>query len=196
MKKLPDLPWFQVDNFFDMPLCQDKFVRSIIKKSRKHALDWISYKSQYINGFHRDTLKIPSEFCFVFRSTIYNLKYNSGLHLTEDELAKIGRWATVECKCKFFAPPDILKPHEREIFTTVWNVYDTKAEAMIKAAVLGYEQPQVFNRESEFPYYVNSLIDTNCCYSNTAIRIYRLMVLDGVMQPIKKFMKKKNKKVA
>ena len=73
------------------------------------------------------------------------------------------------------------------------KVFATKEEAILHAALLGFQQPQVFD-DFKLPDYAKRLLSfiegSGGSYVFPA-EVYRLMVLDGVMQPIEKFMKKK-----
>ena len=80
-----------------------------------------------------------------------------------------------------------------ETYKASIKVFATKEEAILHAALLGFQQPQVFD-DFKLPDYAKRLLSFIEGYGGSYVfpaEVYRLMVLDGVMQPIEKFMKKK-----
>lgn len=78
-----------------------------------------------------------------------------------------------------------------ENYVDTRKVFNTKEEAEIYAR-LQVKQPQVFDARKDMPSYVNYLL-TTCCGNGNYLyphRIYRLMVADGKLEPVKKYMKK------
>lgn len=73
------------------------------------------------------------------------------------------------------------------------KVFATKEEAILHATLLGFQQPQVFD-DFKLPSYVERLVSFIEGIGGVHVfpaEVYRLMVLDGVVEPIEKFMKKK-----
>lgn len=163
----------------------------------KHALDAIPQSSIFVKDFHKDVLKLPSEFCFIYPGRCCSLSTTMAVRLgiaNPNSRKKIWFLAIPRCVYK---PGSYTGEDEenkcRETYRTEIRVFSSKEEALINSDFLGTSSPQVFE-DSNLPKYASKLIHVfvegvGGCPLYPA-EVYRLMVLDGVVKPIKKFMKK------
>jgi hypothetical protein len=169
----------------------------------KHALDTIPQSSIFVKDFHKDALKLPSEFCFIYPGRCCSLSTTMAKRLgiaNPDSRKKIWFLAVPRCVYK----PASWSGNEednkcRETYRTSISVFPSKEVAIVNSVLLGTVSPQIFEDYSSLPKYAYKLIrafveGVGGCPLYPA-EVYRLMVLDGVVKPIKKFMKK-DKKVA
>lgn len=162
----------------------------------KYALDLIPSSSVHIKNFHRDSLNLSTEYCFIYptKGCYYGDSVAQIIGTTPSSRKKV--WACSVSRCCYEKEAH-WKECCSEMYKSSINVFATKEEAILHAALLGFPQPQVFD-DFKFPSYAKRLVSyiegVGGAYVFPA-EVYRCMVLDGVMQPIKKFMKN-NKKVA
>ena len=163
----------------------------------KHALDTIPQSSIYVKDFHKDVLKLPSEFCFIYPGRCCSLSTTMAIRLgiaNRNSRKKVWFLAIPRCVYK----PASWSGNEednkcRETYRTSIRVFLSKEEAIINSELLGTVSPQIFE-DSSIPKYAYKLIHVfvegvGGCPLYPA-EVYRLMVLDGVVKPINKFMKK------
>ena len=169
----------------------------------KHALDTIPQSSIYVKDFHKDVLKLPSEFCFIYPGRCRSLSTTMAVRLgIANPYSRKKVWFLAIPRC-VYKPASWSGNEEdnkcRETYTTAIRVFSSKEEAIINSVLLGTVSPQIFE-DFSLPKYASKLIHVfvegvGGCPLYPA-EVYRLMVLDGVVKPIKKFMKKKDKKIA
>lgn len=170
-----------LDTFFDDPF----------NRQNDKALDMIPYSSKWIKGFHKDSLNLLSEYCLVYptKGCRYGEARAKAVGATPGSRKKV--WACSVSRC-VYEKEAYWKDHCSEMYKATTKVFPTKEEALLHAAVLGFAQPQVFE-DFKLPDYATSLLGylegIGGSYTFPA-EIYRVMVLDGRMKPIKKFMKK------
>lgn len=170
-----------LDTFFDDPS----------NRQNDRALDLIPYSSKWIKGFHKDSLNLLSEYCFVYptKGCRYGEARAKAVGATPGSRKKV--WACSVSRC-VYEKEFHWKDHCSEMYKATTKVFPTKEEALLHAAVLGFAQPQVFE-DFKLPDYATSLLGYLEGVGGTLTfpaEIYRVMVLDGRMKPIKKFMKK------
>ena len=164
----------------------------------KNALDLIPSSSKCIKNFHKDSLNLLSEYCFVYptKGCYYSDKVAQAIGVEPSSRKKV--WACSVSRC-CYEKEALWKEYCSERYKASIKVFATKEEAILHATLLGFQQPQVFD-DFEIPGYAKRLVSFIEGFGGVSLfpaEVYRCMVLDGVMQPIKKFMKKKNnKKVA
>lgn len=156
----------------------------------KYALDLIPETSIHIKNFHKDELKLSSEYCFVFPT--------KGCYFSEHTAEVIGAtpksrkkiWACAVSKC-VYEKKMYSDVSASEMYKTSIEVFDSKEQAIIHATLIGFLQPQVFNT-LELPSYVKLLLRFIVGTGGTTIfsaEVYRHMVLSGFIPPIKKFIR-------
>lgn len=164
------------------------------------VLDLLPSGTQRIHSFGKDSLKLPEKFCFVFPTHPFKFGEHIANQLGIDYThPRKTIWAVASYELKWFEKRwSNGEPNNYEMYDSSWKIFSSLEEAMIYAK-LDNRQPQVLENPYDAPNYIQYLLG-NCCGNGNILfpyKIYRLMVADGVMQPIKKFIKKKNdKKVA
>lgn len=171
--------------FFDNP-SQSSFCKN------DQALDMIPYSSKWIKGFHKDSLNLLSEYCLVYptKGCYYGEAAAKVVGAVPGSRKKV--WACSVSRCVYEKEAS-WKEHCSEMYKATTKIFPTKEEALLNASVLGFPQPQVFE-DFKLPDYATALLGYIEGVGGTLTFpavIYREMVIDGVMQPIKKFMKKK-----
>ena len=163
----------------------------------KNALDLIPSSSVYIKNFHRDSLNLSTEYCFIYptKGCYYGDSTAQVIGTTPGSRKKV--WACAVSRCCYEKEAH-WKKYYSEMYKASIKVFATKEEAILHATLLGFPQPQVFD-DFKLPSYAKRLVSYIEGIGGIRVfpaEVYRCMVLDGFMQPIKKFMKKNDKKVA
>ena len=174
-----------LNTFFD-----DPFPSSFCNNAQ--ALDRIPYSSKWVKNFHKDSLNLLSEYCFVYptKGCYYGEATAKVVGAVPGSRKKV--WACSVSRCVYEKEAS-WKEHCSEMYKAATKVFSTKEEALLNAAVLGFAHPQVFE-DFKLPDYATALLGYIEGVGGTLAFpavIYRMMVIDGVMQPIKKFMKKR-----
>lgn len=158
----------------------------------KYALDLISSSSIHIKNFHRDSLNLSTEYCFIFPTKGCYYDDSAAQIIGIDRSSRKKVWALSVSRC-YYEKEAHWEECCSEVYKASIKVFSTKEEAIIHADLLGLQQPQVFD-DFKLPSYVKRLLrfikGVGGAWVHPA-EVYRCMVLDGVMQPIKKFIKKK-----
>jgi len=158
----------------------------------KFALDTIPYSSKLIKNFHKDSLNLQSEYCFVYPTKGCYFSERSASIVGVDPKSRKKSWACSVSRCIYKKEAD-WKADYSEMYRSTTRVFGSKEEAILHASILGFQQPQVFE-EFKLPDYANRLLayleGVGGLYVFPA-EIYRLLVIDGYVKPIEKFMKKK-----
>lgn len=170
-----------LNTFFDGPF----------DRQNDRALDMIPYSSKWTKGFHKDSLGLLSEYCFVYptKGCRYGEAAAKVVGAVPGSRKKV--WACSVSRC-VYEKEAYWKVHCSEMYKTTTKVFTTKEEALLNATVLGFAQPQVFE-DFKLPGYATALLGYLEGVGGTMrfpAEIYRVMVIDGCMKPIKKFMKK------
>lgn len=157
----------------------------------KNALDLIPSSSKRIKNFHKDSLNLLSEYCFVYptKGCYYSGGVAQEIGVEPNSRKKV--WACSVSRCCYEKEAQ-WKERCSEMYKASINVFATKEEAILHAALLGFQRPQVFD-DFKLPSYAKRLVSYIEGVGGMRVfpaEVYRCMVLDGVMQPIKKFMKK------
>lgn len=171
-----------LDTFFDDPF----------NRQNDRALDMIPYSSKWIKGFHKDSLNLLSEYCLVYPTKGCRYGEAAAKVVGADPSSRKKVWACSVSRCVYEKEAH-WKDHCSEMYKATTKIFPTKEEALLNATVLGFAQPQVFE-DFKLPDYVTALLGYIEGVGGSLrfpAEIYRVMVIDGVMQPIKKFMKKK-----
>lgn len=160
----------------------------------KNALDSIPSSSKWIKNFHKDSLNLLSEYCFVYptKGCYYSDGAAQAIGVEPGSRKKV--WACSVSRC-CYEKEALWKERCSEVYKASIKAFATKEEAILYAALLGFQLPQVFD-DFKIPDYVKRLVSFVEGFGGVRLfpaEVYRLMVLDGVMQPIEKFMKKNNK---
>ena len=158
----------------------------------KNALDLIPSSSKWIKNFHKDSLNLLSKYCFVYptKGCYYSDRVAQAIGATPASRKRV--WACSVSRCCYEKEAQ-WKERCSETYKASIKVFATKEEAILHATLLGFQQPQVFD-DFKLPDYAKRLLSfiEGCGGSYVfPAEVYRLMVLDGVMQPIEKFMKKR-----
>lgn len=158
----------------------------------KYALDLIPSSSVHIKNFHRDSLNLSTEYCFIYptKGCYYGDSTAQVIGTTPGSRKKV--WACSVSRCCYEKEAH-WKDCCSEMYKASINVFATKEEAILHAALLGFPQPQVFD-DFKLPSYAKRLVSYIEGVGGMRVfpaEVYRCMVLDGFMQPIKKFIKKK-----
>lgn len=158
----------------------------------KYALDLIPSSSVHIKNFHRDSLNLSTEYCFIYptKGCYYGDSTAQVIGTTPGSRKKV--WACSVSRCCYEKEAH-WKVCCSEMYKASINVFATKEEAILHAALLGFPQPQVFD-DFKLPSYAKRLVSYIEGIGGMRVfpaEVYRCMVLDGFMQPIKKFIKKK-----
>ena len=158
----------------------------------KNALDLIPSSSIQIKNFHKDSLNLSTEYCFVYptKGCYYGDSAAQVIGTIPGSRKKV--WACAVSRCCYEKEAH-WKEYCSEMYKASIKVFATKEEAILHAVLLGFPQPQVFD-DFKLPDYVKRLVRFIEGIGGVHVfpaEVYRLMVLDGVMQPIKKFIKKK-----
>ena len=158
----------------------------------KNALDLIPSSSKCIKNFHKDSLNLLSEYCFVYPTKGCYYSDGAAQAIGAEPSSRKKVWACSVSRCCYEKEAH-WKDCCSEMYKASTKVFATKEEAILHATLLGFQQPQVFD-DFKIPDYVKRLVSFIEGFGGVRLfpaEVYRLMVLDGVMQPIKKFMKKK-----
>lgn len=158
----------------------------------KNALDLIPSSSVHIKNFHKDSLNLSSEYCFIYptKGCYYSDSAAPIIGTTPGSRKKV--WALSVSRCCYEKEAH-WKECCSEMYKASIKVFATKEEAILHATLLGFQQPQVFD-DFKLPSYVERLVSFIEGIGGVHVfpaEVYRLMVLDGVVEPIEKFMKKK-----
>ena len=171
-----------LNTFFDDPF----------NRQNDRALDMIPYSSKWIRNFHKDSLNLLSEYCLVYPTKGCYYGEAAAKVVGADPGSRKKVWACSISRCVYEKEAH-WKDHCSEMYKATTRVFSTKEEAIVHAALLGFAQPQVFE-DFKLPDYATTLLGYIEGVGGTLTfpaAIYREMVIDGVMQPIEKFMKKK-----
>ena len=166
----------------------------------KNALDTIPDSSVHIKNFHKDSLNLPTEFCFVYPTKGCYIPATSrvlGLGLNPKSRKTV--WLCAHAKCVYETKVD---GQGFETYVCTPKVLPTKEEAILHANLIGFAQPQVFEDFiTNLPDYVAKLVSRtaytaddrkdNRNFDIPPAEVYRLMVIDGYLKPVEKFMKTK-----
>ena len=158
----------------------------------KYAIDLIPESSIWTKNFHKDSLGLPTKFCFVYPTKGCYYGERTAEVCGADPKSRKKVWACSVSKC-VFEKEARFKNYRSEMYRRTFKVFPSKEEAVLHANLLGFAQPQVFE-DFTFPDYVCRLLAYTEDVGGQVVypaEVYRLMVLDGYMKPIKKFMKKK-----
>lgn len=178
-------PKTHISCYFDEP-------HPLTHASNEDALDSISYTSKWIKNFHKDSLNLLSEYCFIYPTKgCYYTDYTANMiGITPRSRKKV--WACSVSRCIYEKEAE-WKKNCSEMYRASVKVFASKEEAILHAALLGFQQPQVFD-DFSLPDHVKMLlgyIEGVGGHYVFPAEVYRTMVIDGTMPPIKKFMKKK-----
>lgn len=179
-------PRRQLDTYVDNPN-EDEQTRLC---SLKIALDKIPYMSRYVEGFHKDSLNLPDEFCFVYPTKgCYYSQFAADV-IGADPKSRKKIWACAVSRCTY-KKESKWKTYCSELYSSSIRVFSTKEEAMLHAGILGFPHPQVFE-DFKLPEYVTKLLgyieNIGGCYARPS-EVYRLLVIEGLVKPIEKFSK-------
>ena len=166
--------------FFD-----DKFNYTYIGPQHpKYAIDLIPLSGIHTKNFHKDSLNLPTEFCFVYPTKGCYYSDTGASVVGADPNSRKKVWACAVSRCTF--------DDGEELYKSTIKVFPTKEEAIFHANLLGFPEPKIFDTFDR-PDYVNRLlgyIEGIGGRYTYPVEIYRVMVLDGYMKPIEKFVKK------
>ena len=157
------------------------------------VLDLLPSGTQWIRGFGKDSLKLPEKFCFVFPTHPFKFGEHIANQLGIDYThPRKTIWAVASYELKWFEKQwSNGEPNNYEMYGSSWKIFSSLEEAMIYAK-LGTRQPQVLENPYDAPNYIQYLLG-NCCGNGNILfpyKIYRLMVADGKLQPVEKYVKK------